>query len=206
MKPTRLAMLSCVLAIATVSIPAFAQDPADPTAGMSEEHKAMMAAWEKAAAPGPQHAQLAKHFVGTWDTVQSFWMDPAAPPTTETGKAVTTAELGGRQMRMVYTGNVMGAPFEGWGLTGYDNVGGHYTGVWLDNMSTGTYATTGHYDDASATYTFKGQWPDPMQAGEMIRVRETLQIVDADHHVMEMFESHDGEERRTMRIEFRRAR
>lgn len=36
-------------------------------------------------------------------------------------------------------------------------------------------------------------------------IRETVRIVDSDHHVMEMFESRDGAEARTMRIEFTRA-
>ncbi len=201
---SRTILLACTLAFATC--PALAQaQAADPGAGMSPEQQAMMAAWEKASKPGAEHARLAEHFVGDWNARQTIWMDPDAPPMTATGKATTTAEFGGRQMRMAYSGEMMGAPFEGVSHTGYDNVSGHYTGVWMDNMSTGTYTMTGRYDDASRTYTFNGQWPDPMDAGSMLPVRETLRIVDADHHVMDMYETHDGQERHTMRIEFSRA-
>src|SRR3546814_6076856 len=63
----------------------------------------MMAAWQKAATPGPQHAQLAEHFAGTWDTKQTMWMDPSAPPMVETGKSVDTAVLGGRQIRTQFS-------------------------------------------------------------------------------------------------------
>lgn len=207
MKPTRLAMLSCELAIATAAFVATAQEPAaaDPTAGMSAEQKAMMDAWAKAATPGPQHAQLAQHFVGNWTSTTQFWMDPAAPPMTETARASAKALFGGRQIGMDYSGQMMGAPFEGMSLTGYDNVSGRYNAVWMDNMSTGTYVLSGDYDPASRTYTYTGAWPDPMQAGRMVQVRQTVQVVDPDHHVIEMFESHDGVERRTMRIEMSRA-
>ncbi|GAB3337881.1 DUF1579 domain-containing protein [Marilutibacter aestuarii] len=196
-------LLACTLAVAPL---VNAQEAAsDPTAAMSPEQQAMMAAWEKASRPGPEHARLAEHFVGRWDARQTLWMAPDAPPMTATGQAQTTAEFGGRQMRMAYAGEMMGAPFEGASHTGYDNVSGVYTSVWMDNMSTGTYTMTGRYDAASRTYTFTGEWPDPMAAGKMLPVRETLRIVDADHHVMDMYETHGGEERHTMRIEFSRA-
>jgi len=46
---------------------------------------------------------------------------------------------------------------------------------------------------------------DPMHDGAPITVRETVRIVDADHHVMEMFEPRDGQHVRTMQIEYTRA-
>ncbi len=197
-------LLGCCLASASF---AHAQDTSPPAAPpMSPEQQAMMAAWEKAASPGAPHRLLAEHFLGQWEARQTLWMPGNPQPMQATGQATTTAELGGRQLRMRYTGTMMGAPFEGWSLNGYDNVSGKYTGLWVDNMSTGTYTTTGDYDAASRTYTYTGQWPDPMQAGQLLKVRETVAIVDADHHVMEMFEQHDGKEVRTMRIEFSRVR
>ncbi|MBB1061318.1 DUF1579 family protein [Marilutibacter spongiae] len=196
-------VLACTLALAS---PLYAQDaPGDPMAAMSPEQQAMMVAWEKASTPGPEHARLAEQFVGRWNARQTVWMTPDAPPATATARATTTAEFGGRQVRMAYSGEIMGAQLEGVGHTGYDNVRGEYTAVWMDNMSTSTSTMSGRYDAASRTYTFRGQWPDPMDAGSMLQVRETLRIVDADHHVMDMYETHAGEERHTMRIEFSRA-
>ena len=197
------AALACALLSSAVAI---AQEKQDATPAMSAEQQAMMAAWQKAATPGPQHAQLAEHFAGTWDTKQTMWMDPSAPPMTETGKSVETAVLGGRQVQTEFSGQVMGQPFQGIGFTGYDNVRGKYTGTWSDNMSTGTMVTEGEYDPATKTYTFRGQMADPMKDGAMIRIRETIRIVDADHHVMEMFEPRDGKEVRTMQIEYTRAK
>lgn len=219
MKTNRVAWLACALSIASLGV--FAQETTTPETtipetttpeaaaaapAMSPEQQAAMEAWQKAAVPGAPHKQLAEHFVGTWEAKQSFWMDPSAPPMSETGTATSTAELGGRQIRMDFTGQMMGAPFHGINYTGYDNVARHYTSTWIDDMSTGTYMTTGQYDPESRTYTFTGQWPDPLQGGDMLQVRQTVRIVDADHHVMEMYETHEGKEMRTMLIEFSRAK
>src|SRR3546814_10834575 len=45
-----------------------------------------------------------------------------------------------------------------------------------------------------------------MNDGARIAIRETGRIIDADHHVMEMFETHDGQDVRTMQIEYTRAK
>jgi hypothetical protein len=47
---------------------------------------------------------------------------------------------------------------------------------------------------------------DPMDNGAIVPVRETVRIIDADHHVMEMFESRDGKDIRTMQIDYTRVK
>lgn len=172
---------------------------------MSAEDQAMMQAWQKAGAPGAQHKQLIDQMVGTWNTKQTMWMSADAPPMVETGKAIHTAALDGRQVRIDFTGMVMGQPFEGVGYTGYDNTRGKYTSLWTDSMSTGMMTSAGDYDAATKTYTFHGEMADPMQPGKMLPIRETVRIVDADHQVMEMYEPKDGKEVKTMMIEYTRA-
>lgn len=189
--------------LAGLLAPAFAAEP--PATPSSADQQAMMAAWQKAATPGAQHAQLAEHFQGAWTTRMSIWMEPGAEPVTETGTATFEPVLGGRQLRMEYKGSFMGMPMEGAGLSGYDNTRARYTSVWNDNMSTSTMVSTGDYDPATRTYTYVGEMADPMKDGKLVAVRETIRIVDADHFVMEMFEGHDGEEVRTMQIEYARA-
>ncbi len=189
--------------LAGLLAPAFAAEP--PATPASADQQAMMAAWQKAATPGAQHAQLAEHFQGAWTTRMSIWMEPGAEPVTETGTATFAPILGGRQLRMEYKGSFMGMPMEGVGLSGYDNTRARYTSVWNDNMSTSTMVSTGDYDPATRTYTYVGEMADPMKDGKLMAVRETIRIVDADHFVMEMFEAHDGEEVRTMQIEYARA-
>lgn len=196
--------LSFALALPLSAQEKGAQDKQAPA--MPPEMKAMMEAWEKASTPGPQHKQLAEHFAGTWTTRQTMWMDPSAPPMNETGKAVSTAIMGGRHIRMDFSSQWMGQPFEGVALTSYDNVRGKYVGHWIDSMSTGHFMAEGDYDPATKAYTFRGEMPDPMKAGKTIAVREVIRIVDADHHVMEWYENHDGKERKSMVIEYARAK
>ena len=77
----------------------------------------------EAAAVGPQHEKM-KAWVGTWKTeVSSFWMDPANPMKS-TGTATFELDLDGRVLRGVHKGDMMGMPFEGRSLDGYDNVKG----------------------------------------------------------------------------------
>lgn len=204
MKVRHLVVLSLGFIIAT---PAFAQEKksAEPPQ-MSAEQKAMMEAWQKAATPGDKHKQLIAGFEGTWDAKMTMWMDPSAPPSVETGKSVNTAVLGGRQLRMDYSGQAMGQPFEGVGYSGFNNVTGKYFSTWSDNMSTGLFVSEGDYDPASKSYTYHAQMPDPMKPGTTIPVRETVRIVDKDHVAFEMYETREGKELKTMQIEYTRAK
>ncbi|WP_457096279.1 DUF1579 domain-containing protein [Lysobacter sp. P5_B9] len=203
MKIRHLAALSLGLLIA---MPAFAQDKATAPPQMSAEQKAMMDAWQKAATPGERHKQLISEFEGTWNTKMSSWMDPSAPPSMETGKSVNTAVLGGRQLRMDYSGQYMGQPFQGLGYLGFDNVTGKYFSTWSDNMSTGLFVSEGDYDPASKSYSYRAQMPDPMKPGTIVPVRQTMRIVDKDHAVFEMYETRDGKENKSMQIEYTRAK
>jgi hypothetical protein len=179
-----------------------AAEPPKPTA----EQQAMMEAWDKAGRVGPEHARLAKHLVGNWTTKQSMWMDEKSPPQTSTGRAVQTAILGGRQIRIDFKGDFGGAPFEGTGLMGYDNAAKRYVSTWTDTMVTGIVVGQGQYDEASNSYTLHNRMSDPMHPGQESKMREVLKVVDADHLVQEMFEMRGGKEVRTLRIEFTRER
>lgn len=198
-----------ILAMLLCSAGALAQQPekaAEAPPAMSPEMQAMMQAWEKASTPGAQHAQLAQHFVGNWDAEQTMWMDPAAEPTKQSSKATTESLFGGRTLRMDYQGDFMGQPFQGISYIGYDNVTGKYYSTWTDSMATGFMLAYGDYDAATKTYVFRAEMADPMKAGSMVPIRNVIRIVDADHHAFEMHETHDGKERKSMVIEYTRAK
>lgn len=179
-----------------------AADPPKPSA----EQQAMMEAWDKAGRVGPEHARLAKQLAGNWTTKQSMWMDETSPPQVSSGRAVQTAILGGRQIRIDFKGDFDGTPFEGTGLMGYDNAAKRYVATWTDTMITGIVVGQGEYDAATQSYTLHNRMSDPMHPGQETKMREVLKVVDADHLVQEMFEMHGGKEVRTLRIEFTRER
>ena len=57
---------------------------------------------------------------GTWDTTMKLWMEPGAEPMVSTGTSTNTMILGGRQLKMEYSGTFMDMPFMGIGFTGFD--------------------------------------------------------------------------------------
>lgn len=199
-------ILHAAIACALLSpVAALAQQSQEAAPQAGAEQQAMMQAWQKTMTPGPQHQQLAKHFVGKWNVKQTMWMDPSAPPTTTTGTANSETVLGGRQVRSDFSSTFMGQPYQGIGYTGYDNVTGRYTATWADNMSTGTMLAYGDYAPATRTYTFKAEMPDPMKNGVMTPIRMVIRILDADHHDFDMYETHDGKEAHSMQMEYVRA-
>ena len=163
---------------------------------------AEMKAWMAYMTPGSVHEMLAKSN-GEWTGDITMWMSPDAPPTKSTGTSVNSMILGGRYQQSNYTGNMMGMPFEGISVLGYDNSKKKFINSWVDNMGTGMMILEGDWDDATKTVNFKGKQTDPMTGNDM-DVRETFQIIDDNNQKMEMFMTQNGNEMKTMEILFKR--
>jgi hypothetical protein len=174
-----------------------------PAGTMSKEQQAMMDAMMKAMTPGENHKLLAS-LVGEWTFVNRMWMDPAAPPTESTGTATYTTIMGGRYVQGEYKGVMAGMPFEGVGVTGYDNVSKQFVASWIDNLGTGIMYMTGKFDPATKAFSYTTVMDDPTKPGTKLRVREVIRLVDRDKHVMEWYEIRGGKERRTMEIVYAR--
>ncbi len=196
MKTTLIAGLIVACAFAG---PACAEDAAAPK--MTKEQQAMMAAYERMGAVGPEQKQLA-YFVGDWDAKTTMWMDPKKPPEVSNGKSHSEAIFGGRYIETTHTGMAMGQPFEGRGVMGFDNLGGKYFSTWIDSMSTGFWLSYGSYDAATKTYTYHGSMDNPMKQGAKIPVRAVVHVVDPTHYVFEWHEKRGGKEAKTMQIEY----
>lgn len=191
---TRVA-LACLFVVAA-GPQTFAQDkPMD--------QQAMMAAMEKARTPGEHHKMLAS-LAGDWTFVNRMWMDPSAPPMESTGTASYATILGGRYIQGTYAGQMMGMPFEGIGVTGFDNVTRRFQSSWIDNFGTMLMYMTGTYDPATKAITFLADVPDAMAGGALVKVREVIVLVDHDTHRMEWYETRGGKESKTMEITYKR--
>ena len=219
MKNVTIACAALVVALASSGAPALAQasnqsnppaasqdKPPVGTAGtMSADDKAMMDAMIKAATPGANH-QLLASVAGDWTYKSRMWMKPFAPPAESTGTVSYTTLFGGRYVQGQYRGDMMGMPFEGLGLMGYDNTSGQFQASWVDNMGTALMYMTGQYDAAARTLTYTGQMDDPTRPGTKVNVRQVIRIVSHDSHVMEWYETRDGKEAKTMEILYSRAK
>ena len=164
-----------------------------------------MAKWAQYSTPGEHHEQL-EPIIGRWNETIKLWFTPDAPPTEET--ATSTAEwiLDGRYIRHTHEGTMMGQPFHGTEIFGYDNFGEEYVSIWIDNHSTAPMITRGTYDPATNTITMSGTYDDFMTGKEDQAIRTVTHWEDADTFVYEMYgPGPDGQEFKMMEVTGRRA-
>ena len=161
-----------------------------------------MQIWMNYMTPGPMH-QLMAGGVGEWTTVSRFWMDPNGEPMVTEGSGTTEMILGGRYEKSIHTSSMMGMPTEGMWLMGYDNATEEFTAIWIDNLGTGTAIAKGTYDESSNSINLIGTMVDPM-TGEYMDFREVRTFVDENNQLLEMYMTYNGQEFKTMGIEFTR--
>jgi len=173
-------------------------DKTDP-AKMAE----MMKKVEAAGTPGAAHKAL-EPLVGEWTAEVKSWMSPDAPPTVSKGSAKAQWTLNGRFVREEFKGEMMGKPFQGISLTGYDNQKQKYNSVWVDDMSTAIFASTGTAEGNGKVITFESKMDCPMTGEKDMPVKQVLRILSKDKHVFEMHDPRKGENSKTMEITYTR--
>ena len=168
---------------------------------MTPQQKAEMDAMMKAGAVGPQHQALAAA-AGTYDMAIRVWNDPGQPPAEDKGTATRTMKLGGRVSDEEVSAAMMGAPFSGHGMMGYDNVTGKYWSTWNDSMSTGLFVSEGTCDASGKTCTFTGTSNDPVKKTPM-KLRMTTRWPSPTTQIFEMHgPGRDGKEMKMMEITY----
>jgi hypothetical protein len=161
-----------------------------------------MEEYKKLATPGEPHKLLAS-LAGSWTTNSREWMEPGKPPTESTGSVEMKMLLDGRFLHQEFTGSMMGQPYSGIGITGYDNLRKRYVTTWMDSMSTGMFTMEGTASADGKTITLKGQHADP--GGGKMTHRAVWKIVDNNTQTFEMFGARqDGKEMKMMEIAYTR--
>ena len=200
---TKLGLSLCagvVLAAVNLAFPQEKQSGTEPKPQGGQEMDQMMEQWMKMNQPGEHHKHLAP-LVGTWTTVVKMRYTPDAPWQESTGTLLRESIWGGRYVTEEYKetretpgGPADHPPFEGMGVIGYDTMKKQYVGGWIDNMSTGLMTSTGTCDPTAKTFTFIGEYLDPM-TGKPKQSKHVIKITSKDQHVMEMYEvGPDGKE------------
>src|SRR5688572_22054954 len=106
-------------------------DATTDDAPMAEVDSAtMMKAWMDFATPSDMHKWMAKSD-GTWNVEVTSWMDPDAPPVKSTATVVNKMTMDGLYQMSDYTGTMMGQPFKGHGILGYDNAKKQFVNTWI---------------------------------------------------------------------------
>jgi hypothetical protein len=155
--------------------------------------------------PGDMQKMLAASN-GTWNSESTMWEYEGAAPQKSTGTAVNSMIMDGRYQLSKHSSNMMGMPFEGQSITGYDNALKKFVSTWIDNMGTGIMVMQGDWDAASKTMTMTGTIPDITRPGKQCSLREVFTIVDDNTQKMEMYgpDSKTGKEHKMMEINLTR--
>jgi hypothetical protein len=165
----------------------------------------MMAAWAKYGTPGKEH-EVFKSLEGKFNADVSMQMPGAPAPEKSTGTVENELLYDGRYLMQTYKGTMMGKPFKGGGLWGFDKTKSKYVNVWIDDMSTMVMISEGSADGSDAkTVTTTTDCMDPI-SGKPKKIRAVLKVQDMDHHTYECFErGEDGKETQTLTIAYTRA-
>ena len=163
---------------------------------------AAMKAMQDFATPGPMQAMLAKSN-GNWTEDVTFWMKPGAPPMKSTSKTVNTMIMGGRYQESHHTGNMMGMPFEGMSILGYNNGTKTFQSSWVDNFGTGVLYMEGKWDSTTHSVTSTGSTFDP-STGKTMNIKQVFTMIDDNNQKMEMYGNMGGKEMKTMEITMKR--
>jgi hypothetical protein len=164
--------------------------------------QAMMDMYKKLATPGEPHKLFAS-LVGSWETKNKEWMEPNKPPVESIGIVEMKMLLDGRFLQQDWNGQMMGQPYTGIGITGYDNISKLYVSNWMDTMGTGIFRMEGTASADGKTITLTGKHPDPM--GGFMSHRAVWKIVDSNNQSFDMYGAHHGgKEMKMMEIVYTR--
>lgn len=165
--------------------------PAQPT---EAEMKAMM---DQMMALAPEHAYL-KQYLGTW-TTETSWSEGDVEHKSK-GSATFTEVFGGRYIKSEFQGEMMGAPFTGSMLIGFNKNQKKFEGTWIDSWSTQVFMFTGTADSTGKVITTSGMMDDPMSGQSMMSKQVTT--FKGDVMTFEMYGTHDGNEMKMMTITY----
>lgn len=173
-----------------------------PSYSQTDKQAAEQKAWNEYMTPGAVHQMLAKSN-GEWNEEVTMWMEPGAKPEKSTGTVVNKMILGGRYQHSTHTGTMMGSPFEGIAVTGYDNAKKMLVSTWIDNMGTGIMNSEGKWNEATKSAEFTSTYVDPV-SGKEVKIRQIMKHIDDNTEVMEMYTIRDGKEFKSMEIKMTR--
>jgi hypothetical protein len=201
-------------ATATTSPPAVSSAQAPTTSAAqpsAADMQRMMEQMTELGKPGENHKLLGE-MAGSWSYAVKMWMDPTGKPQESKGMATRKAIMDGRFYLAEHSGKfqmpgkdgkMTDMNFKGMAIEGYDNIKKKFVSAWIDSMGTMILSSEGTYDAASKTFTYTANCE--MMPGMQVKIRETIKVVDANHHNFEWYEDRGQGEAKTMEIAYTRS-
>ncbi|HTG43373.1 MAG TPA: DUF1579 domain-containing protein [Verrucomicrobiae bacterium] len=163
----------------------------------------MMKKVEEAGRPGPGHQAL-EHFVGKWKAEVKCWMEPGGPPHVNSATATGRWILNGRFLVEEFHGEMMGKPFHGQTLLGFDNTKQTFNSVWVSDMQTSMFVSEGKSKGDNKVITLEGKSSCPATNRHDIPMKVVLRVLSPDKHTFEMFDESNGANGKNMEITYTR--
>jgi hypothetical protein len=179
----------------------FGNDSHSGTSGISQEE--MMKRVEAAGTPGPGHKAL-QALVGDWKAEVKCWMDPSGAPEVSEGTAKASFTFNGRFLQEDFHGQMMGKPFTGRTLMGFDNTKQTFNSVWVSDTQTSMFTSEGKGENGNKVITMEGKATCPATGRKDIPMKTVLRVINPDKHVLEMFDGSKGVNAKTMEITYSR--
>ena len=162
----------------------------------------MMKKVEAAGAPGAAHKAL-QALAGDWKAEVKCWMDPAGSPEVTQGTAKASMTFNGRFLEEEFHGQMMGKPFTGRTLLGFDNTKQTFNSVWVSDTQTSMFTSEGKGDNSNKVITLEGKASCPASGRKDIPMKTVLRVISPEKHVLEMFDGSKGNAK-TMEITYTR--
>jgi hypothetical protein len=165
--------------------------PAATPARSSADPSEMTKRVEAAGQPGPAHQAL-NALAGNWKAEVKCWHDPAGSPEITHGIAKANWKFGGRFLEEDFNGMMMGKPFTGATLLGYDNTKQTFNSVWVSDSQTSMFTSEGKGDSANKVITLEGKASCAATGRKDVPMKTVLRVLSLDKHTLEMFDGSQG--------------
>jgi Protein of unknown function (DUF1579) len=146
--------------------------------------QAMMDIYKKVGTPGEPHKLLA-NLEGSWSTKTIGYLEGKPVHGESLGTSEKMLILGGHYLREEYNGEMMGAPYSGISILGYNNQTKKFESTWIDSMSTAIYFFTGKASADGKTITQECSYDDAVRGKAVWRT--VTRIRDDNTLEFEMF-------------------
>jgi hypothetical protein len=151
------------------------------------EMQEMMKKWQEIATPGAGH-KVFENLIGKWETTTSMWWSKDSSPQQSKGASDVRWIMDGRYVLEEVSGDMMGMPWRGMGVTGYDNFKKKYVFTFLDNMGTAILTGEGDFDGKKNVLTSYGKMDEPLTGEKNKTVKYVTRILSKDKHVFEIYD------------------
>lgn len=148
--------------------------------------------------PGPEHAWLHK-MDGTWASVVQDHFTPDSKPT---AGIMTCKDMGGFWELCDFNSEMMGTPFFGHEILGYDSKRKKHTAVWVDSTGDFMMSMEGTASADGKATTLWGKGPD--MTGKMTTYKWISDWTDDDHLTFKMWVMQGKKEALVLEIAYTR--